>query len=60
MTILIPYDRETLEKFKNGKKIETAEEWDVLKDWAAVGFVTFGFLSGTAKLTNNGKFALSR
>ena len=60
MAILNSYERGILAKFKNGAKIESKEEWEVLKEWATVGFITFGFLSGCARLTDEGKFALNR
>ena len=60
MPILTSYDRSILEKFENGGSIKTKDEWEALKEWAAVGFVSFGFLSGEAKLTEEGKFALHR
>ncbi|PKP58879.1 MAG: hypothetical protein CVT88_04170 [Candidatus Altiarchaeales archaeon HGW-Altiarchaeales-1] len=46
-------EKEVLEKFKNGGKIEENEE-EILDDFASVGFVSFGFLTNTAKLTPMG------
>ncbi|PKP55981.1 MAG: hypothetical protein CVT88_06375 [Candidatus Altiarchaeales archaeon HGW-Altiarchaeales-1] len=60
MAILTEYEREILKKFSDGKKIESKEEMDVLDDWASVGFVSFEFLSGTARLTEGGKKHLYR
>ncbi len=53
--ILSGRERNILKKFENGAKIESGEEWEVLKDWAGIGWVSFGFLSDTAKLTESGK-----
>lgn len=58
IVVLSDYERNILEKFKNGGDVETKEEWDVLTKWGAIGLVTFGFLSKRAQLTDKGKMVV--
>jgi hypothetical protein len=50
----------TLMKFKNGKAIESEEEYKILERYASTGMVRFGFsykkTQGEASLTEQGKW----